>query len=258
MTLRLSGGLTVPQGGLKMSSPADIPTDPYWDDVLLLIRANDTNDGYDDLSTYGRSIGVQGTVPVNTTNTKFGKSIDLSVGGYNTGNYLEWASSLEFRQLFPNGTAFTLETWAYLISEAQSNNFIAPAGSSNSHYDVCGFTHLGTGSDYYISRNGGAYIRYGNSNLIPTTQWVHLAITRETNNTTRFYLDGNRVGNSVTFSPGTGLQSGNSRLGRGFTISGGYVTSNCLYEEVRVTKDVARYTGETYDVPSEPFPSTGP
>ena len=155
MAVGFSGRVKV-DGLFKGSAPASVEVDPHWNNVIMLIRANATNDGYEDLSNEGNTITTVGSVPVNTTNKKFDKAIDLTVGGYSDSNYLTFPNFQAMREILWAGNEMTMEAWAYQNSQVNTNNFITPAGSSISSYYVTTLWHHGADDDFAVSRNGGA------------------------------------------------------------------------------------------------------
>jgi len=100
--------------------------------------------------------------------------------------------------------------------------------------------------------NGSTVVVVLNNAWVPgTTAWYHLAATRS-GNSWRYFVDGTQLGSTAT---DTGTIFDGTSVTR---VGGGYVagyTMNGWIAAVRVTKGVARYTGN-FTPPSLPLPTS--
>jgi len=196
----------------------------------LLIRANppDAGTDFEDVSSNAFTITANGDAQVDTDIKKFVASIlldgndDLSVP-YN-------ADICDFDE-----GDFTLETWAYSTAENGDRSLMS-AGGYPSGWALYLYGAGGTQGVGFACNSGGWAGRIAVADKISLSTWTHIALVREGNYLMIFY-DG--VLKARTEFTGI-VTSGNSSFifGRERTF---YVQGN--YEEVRVSKGIARWTG---------------
>lgn len=141
---------------------------------------------------------------------------------------------------------FTFEGWFYPTANAAYSTFFASYNTSITANDVIFHTNASGVLSLYVS--GTPYTLTGTVSL---NNWHHIAWTRQ-GTTNRFYLDGTLTTTNTLYT-GTVGEGGIQNI----TI-GGYQTSstsnyNGSISDVRITKDLARYTGSTLTVPTGPF-----
>jgi hypothetical protein len=160
---------------------AAISTDPYLSNVALLVTANGKSAGtstYTDLSSSPKTITNVGTTVVDTNIVKNGSgSMVFSSTSTGDGNLLT-IPSMTIPQIF------TIELWARPNSSKTHNDGVISLGS--------GFSTLGIA---YGDNNGNNFtlrgaVSGGTGAAYPINTWYHLAITRDTNNMLRFYVNG--------------------------------------------------------------------
>lgn len=223
--------------------PDTISADPYWANVVYLARyENNLTDQKGNLS-----VGSVGTLSYTTTK-KFGTYAYNKVSG---NNYLTLAGANNTSFAFGTGD-FTVEYWIQFTGNPPNgNNFTGlcsnnqtngtPGGSWSIYQGVTASNQWRIG--WY---NGNAVTLYQHSTLLNPGQWYHLAYCRASG--TQYVAV-----NGVVENKGSNAQNittgGGSRLGNGPYNEYGY---NAYFDEVRVTKGVARYTSN-FSAPTTRF-----
>jgi Concanavalin A-like lectin/glucanases superfamily len=204
-----------------------VPTDP----VLLLLRGNGLyTNAMADTSSYFRTVTPVGTAQVSAEQAKFGTQ---SIKTNGTAGYATSTVNL-------GDGDFTVEFWVYHTSLASSG------------YGVR-ILQLGTGADASdgfgfeaMSWNNGTWswnLRQGYSNIaggaIPVINtWTHVAMTKTSGGLTLFVngVQGGTIPNSVNFAT-------DKTLHVGWANGTWHQNSTVYFDEVRVTKGIALYTG---------------
>lgn len=248
----------VTQGILGVPAAAGGATDPYWNNVQLLVKANGSDGGttFTDSSQNGYSSPSVTGVTTSTTQAKFGTaSMRFSVG--NTANaYLTWpntsTSVANFNLANDTDNAFTVEAWIYVTSTSTAGHIFEWGTGSTSRNVV--FLN-GAYPEVYTDTAANGGLRVNNSTRAVTTNtWMHIAFVRNGSTDYRLYLDGNQCGS--TYSGGI-VFKGNSKFDVGmnvYSVSTGDRFQGYM-DELRVTKGVARYT-TTFTPPTAEFPTS--
>jgi hypothetical protein len=257
MTLRLSGGLTIPQGGIKMSSPEDIPTDPYWANVVYLVSGNGTNGATSttDLSTSNHTITFSGDCAISTEQQKYG------IGSVKTTNNTDSGIYTESHADFAMGTTdFTIECWYRPISKLDPYPRIFQIGPVTWGNANC-FTLLDRHNSAPTKFGVAMYALGGNGILLESTTtvvngtWYHLALERE-GSVFGLFVDGILEDTYVN----VGALGGDSTniFHAGFAAVSGNADdeSNGYLNDIRITKGIARY-GNNFTPPTESLPTQG-
>jgi len=204
--------------------------DPYYNDVKLLLLGNGTNDSQTITDEKGHTITVNGNTCIKTATKKFGTG---SIYFDGNGDYLSLAST----DLNIGTGDFTADMWVYLDG-AQENG--AP---------FIGNWDGGTGWMFYLQSGYlraviGSTFSTASTSLVPTDQWVHIAISRESG-VVRTYIGQDKVSQDTI--AGTIDHTTNTLVGfRGDTF--GYYFKGYM-DDVRFT-NYARYTTGTIRVPA--------
>ena len=249
----------------------DSQNDPYFNNVLLLLHFDGANGSttITDSSLYNRSI-TRVNATISTAQSVFGGS-SLSLNGSNT--YLETGAGTAVPGYYAGTNAdfnwgtedFTYECW------------IRPASFSNNQVHMCRWynsTYTGTnaGGQWRALSQAGANTQVGytyqdatQSNINSATNtlvlntWAHWAWVRF-GSSWKLYVNGNSVGTPVTNTRAlltTTSLSGTTgvplTIGRNQESAVWYF--NGFMDEVRVTRGVARYTGN-FTPPTAPFPNS--
>jgi hypothetical protein len=216
---------TVPVWQLESQYP--LPTYPSFFDTQVLPQQT---------PAYGAEPVVVGGVTSNVLSpysTTYPQLDSIRFDGTGYIDYGNAASSVLTTNLWAN--AWTIEAWVY-PTVAAGNVFAR--------------SNLATGVDLSLSLSGGTVnFSWGSSSLtgpaISLNQWTHIAATYD-GTRANVYAGGTGTSTgtlgSLPFTPSYGVQIGGPTL----------FTGNLA--DVRVS-NVARYTGSTYTVPTEPHPT---
>lgn len=223
--------LRVVKGTAVYTTAFTPPTAPVTAITNTSLLLNFANAGIID-STAKLVLETGGETKISTTQSKFGNS-SIYFDGNN--DYL----SAPYSPLFSLGTGpFTIEGWVYF--EVLSGNRMI--------FDTYTSAVLGGGYQLYWRGTGTSITFYGNGVVIAQSTytshvantWYHIAVTRDTSNNLRIFVDGVQYANaaystaldiSSTASVSVGIQKA--------TLTNdlaGYV------DDFRVTKGYARYT----------------
>lgn len=208
-------------GGSSWTQAA-APLDDYYDNVVLFLQMNGSNNGviFNDYSKYNKPVSVFGDVKTTTSQSKFNGS---SAYFDKSGDYLRLDNSNDFDL---SNIDWTIEMW------------IRPNGDYSFYNTLIAKRDSGTEWEVYLKIGSGALSFYNGSNYesssTPTSNvWNHVAAVRY-NGTITLYLNGSSV-----YSFSANANSGSNPLYVGTWNNeyyGGYMS------DVRVTKGFARYT----------------
>jgi hypothetical protein len=231
---------------VHMVAPYRYNPDPYSGSVVALLHAEDTL--YDQA---GRTVTVTGGGAVSTTQKKFGTKSFLNSGtATENTKYVRVTPTNAADFLF--GGAWTWEGWFYINSTAASFNLVF-GGSTN--FPAAGyFTFAIVHTTKFLTFGGTPGSFTAQSLTVPLLQWTHLACTRNASNVIDIWIDGGKASASVsagnTRSGNYGVSGGNFDIGRGQAADN--CDLNAYFEEIRITKGVARYTA-AFTPPSSLF-----
>lgn len=225
--------------------PSVLEKDPHFNNVSLLMHMDGSSGSknFVDSSTNNIQSTAIGNIEVSSAITRFGNGAAFLYGN-NTGNYIRISGNSNLAV----GTGdYTLEMWAYVNS---NNPFVifdaAPINSPSSRLNAFLFYLENTREPRFF---GGGFSILSPVASFPINQWAHLALVRNTGTTT-IYINGTGVSNSTGFYNAT-LATGGCLIG-GFADSLNF-NSNGYIDELRLTKGVARYTGN-FTPPTTEFP----
>jgi len=209
------------------------PTDTYISatNYVALINANGLPDGSTNLNDDAKGSLVTGltyfgTCDVSTAVTK-NSSASIEVGSGASGVLVN------FSEVVLDDTEWTLEMWFYPTGGISTYNAIWGSTSSAKWWEFVGSNLRCRGWNTSIQ----------STTSFTTGQWYHVALEKDSSNTTRLYVNGiledsQSGGNNWTYDYG---RIGNS--GNGFRTVQGY------YDDIRLSK-VARYNGNNFTPPT--------
>jgi hypothetical protein len=254
---------------------AVVPGDQYYNNVNLLLRLTGSNGSttFVDNSSSPKTMTANGNAQISTAQSKFsGGSLYLDGNGDylttpNTTSLLLGTNDFTiecFLYLTQNGTTAVGETYAPLI---QLGNYFSENSNSRVFYSF--IYNVQAGNRLSFATKGGnsfgAPDYYGvssNAINIPLNTWVHVAVTR-TSNQIKFWYNGSLVGtdssvswNSINLNV-TPAANNNLYIGRqsGFSSVDGALWHFPGYlSNIRITNGVARYTGNFTPATSQ-FPT---
>jgi hypothetical protein len=219
--------------------------DPYFSRVSALMPMNGTNGGTTYTEVKGKTVTTVGTAP--TTSTSQVKVGNAALSLVATGG-LEIAPSPDF--LFTGD--FTIESWVYQSTADPTGFLLLSSINLSTTTDPAGWFLMCSGAPgvslYY---NGTSNTLNANAAL---SAWNHIVIARY-NGVLTLYMNG--VGTSAVFPGPMGIASEKLSIGgkTGGSIAG--TTSNNFVgfiDGLRITKDVARYTGD-FIPPTTEYPT---
>ncbi len=151
------------------------------------------------------------------------------------------ASSGAYDKLTASGVINTVEFWLYLNAFTSPRAFLCGSWASS-----VGWTYdVNTSGDIFISTNGsGPTVTL--SSKITTGTWQHLAFVNDGTNI-KIYLNGTNVGTQAVTAPSSYI--GPLTIGM---RSDGSLPLNGYIDDLRITKNVARYTAN-FTPPTESF-----
>lgn len=207
----------------SISWPFNQGEDPYFANVLLLLRADGVNGSttITDNSIYARTMTAYADAQISTAQSKFGGA-SLYFDG--TGDYVEGPSSSDWVL----DTDHCIEFWIYPVgSQALASGIIGTYTGWNSYSGK--WQIVMTGSTIYAMTPSG---NYGLNTTLTAATWSHVAWVRN-GTTTSFYVNGTSVTSTASadynnYAP--------IRLGTGYSVFNGYL------DDIRITKGVPRYT----------------
>ena len=237
-------------------------SDPYWDNVILLVdmsaiadttQLDDTNCG--DLSASNHTLGWETGITASTT---VGGNFGTSAGKVNNPARECTLTGDNVISDFTFGTSdFTIEYWAYNVGWTAAGFCglaMQAVGGGSSVYENA-YTSASSGTDMVFVNSGALYDNHNYAHTDwPTAfngTWVHFAQVRD-GNVYRRYVNGVEV-DSIAFNYDIAAPQAvrffNSFSGLGPAQATTYV------EQLRITKGVARYT-EDFTPPTELFPTS--
>ena len=221
-------GVWTPREQLKAKRallwPPNVGEDPYYNNVLLLLRADGANGSTTilDESSYARTMTAYADANLSTSQVKFGTA-SLYFDGAN--DYVEGPSSADWALV---DTDYCVEFWIYPVgSQLTASGIIGTYTGWNSYAGK--WQIIMTGSTLYAMTSGGSY---GISATLTASTWSHVAWVRA-GTTASLYVNGisqasTSANNYTNYAP--------IRLGTAFNVFSGYL------DDIRITKGVARYT----------------
>jgi hypothetical protein len=214
---------------------ASIVGDQYYSSCSLLLHFSGSNSSttFTDNSPSPITVTSVNGAAISTAQSKFGGSSGLFDG---TNDYLTTNTSVNLTLASEN---FTIEGWFYFIN-----------GTANSYGPILGnYSTWGANAIYFGKHLNGSgkmqlfVVNYSNPSPLLTdptaltnNQWIHFAIVRNGSDWTMY-----RDGVSVATATYSGVTSTTNFFYIG--ASGDGVYFNGYMDELRITKGVARYTG---------------
>lgn len=224
--------------------------DPYFSDVVLLMHANGT---LADSSSAARTATAFGNAAA-TGAAKFGSN-SLTFDG--DGDYMTIPSSTDFDL----GSTYTVECWINPSTSEPGGGVVhrGQYNTSTSAWSGLSFSIRGIGSGirFYFAATTNADEQYVDvsASCFPANTWTHVAMVRDGTNG-RIYAAGSQEG-TISSLASTSSNSLPVYIGAWFFNVAGVDTFpswSGLIDEVRITKNIARYSGSTIAVPAAAFP----
>jgi hypothetical protein len=177
-----------------------------------------------------------GNAQISTSVKKYGTGSMYFDG---TGDWLSVPDSQNFN--FGSGN-FTIEFWIYLNSVSGT---IGILGKRTNEANYAPFIMIVTSSalKVYMSINGSLWAVNGlSTSTLSTSTWYNIAVTRS-GSTVYMFLNGTSVGSTGTLSGALMTNTSPLYIGADSGSPSGSSTLNGYIDDLRITKGVARYTG---------------
>jgi len=220
--------------------------DPYWNDVVLMMHMDGTNGGttFTDSSSFARTITRNGSPTTSTATPKFG-SASASISA--STQYLTAADSTDLR--LDTGD-FTIEAWVRIASKTLSKIICTKATGTGAFPYQMWYNVSGDLFAFRVFTSGLTLISLDDSTVgtKALNTYYHLAATRS-GNTLRFFVDGIL---QDTASVSGALYADTDVLTVGAYTDGTFGLDGQI-DDLRITKGVARYTGN-FIVPTAAYP----
>ena len=232
------------------TNPATIG-DPNFADVSLLLHMDGSNGSttFTDSSSNGLAVTANGNAQISTAQSKFGGSSAYFDG---TGDFLSLSASDEWG--FGDG-AWTIE---FFINTTDTDFDPIAAFNPSSPYEGWGI-RIQSGLVKFFQSNGSSsdgFDTVSGTTTVNDGAWHHVALTSASgSNAVSCYVDGTLAG-SHTFTVAISTSGQVLRVGADTNTTllrplNGYI------DELRITKDVARYTSN-FTAPTAAFLDAGP
>jgi putative component of toxin-antitoxin plasmid stabilization module len=217
-----------------------MPVDDIYTKLLLHFDGADNSTTFTDEA--GKTVTPSGDAKISTTQSKFG-----GASGYFDGNgdYLSTANAADWDWSTGN---FTVDFWLYTADTGRAEIILDKSyytvgqnGGWRIYYDASGTN----ASINFISSDGqGTHEPVNTGNDITFNQWNHFAIVREGTgaNQTKIYINGVMKGQGIQ-AKALGQGSSDIRIGYGQGYMAGYDYLTGYVDELRVSKGIARWTG---------------
>ena len=229
---------------IPYQAPITAGGDPSYSSVSLLLHCDGANNSttFTDNSPSPKTASVFGDAKISTAQSKFGGASALFDGN---GDYIEYTVNTAFA--FGTGN-FTVECWVWRNGTQVDFAPLISAGSSGgtSGSWVLGFGATSESSSNKLRFTTGLTPVMFDAGVSPNQQWFHAAVARQ-GSTVRLFVDGVQV---ATMTSAADLTESLIRITRG---RGSAFYFNGYLDDIRITKGVARYTGN-FTPPSASFP----
>lgn len=212
-------------------------TDPYWNNVSLLLHGDGANGSTTVIDSTGKNtLTCYGSAQISTAQSKFGVS-SLAFDG--SGDYISTAAN---SSLTMGSGDFTVEFFFYATTTANTYLFaLAPTSNITDSYTSVISVGKSTTNNLQLILNGDA--GWTSNNVWNSSAWNHIAIVRS-GSTAKLFCNGVVV---ISVTNSTNFAHTYLHLGAGLNTS-----SLCNLDEFRITKGIARYTAN-FTPPSAPF-----
>jgi hypothetical protein len=232
-------------------------SDPYWQNVALLMHADGTDAANFFTDATGKStlttVAVGSSKPYTSTRKSFAGPTSAYFDGM--GGHINSSLNPDFS--FPAGTDFTIEAWVNMTSLVGSGQ--VPRSCIIFGFDATSGDGSGPRTwSIFVSNNGALIFENAASDgsrnfamssaaaAIRVNSWQHVAIVRK-GTTMYMFIDGRSIAFTKSGPASVNvdvLSSGYIRLGRLYTSSDWDYRLNGYIDEVRITKGVARYSAD--------------
>lgn len=259
-TLSDAGKSLIVFSGGSSATTLSIATDLYYNDVVLLLKAESVT--ITDLSLRIKSLTLNGSTQVNNSIFKYGQG---SIYFPNTTSTDTSSISFTSSEVAFGLSDFTIEAWIYITSYYDNITFFTTRPDNGVGYNNA--WHLGTNASrslvFYSNETDAA----SPASQLGTNSWHHVAAVR-TNNVLRLYADGSLVATNSSFTKNLTREI----CGIGGMPNAAVQAFPGYMDEIRITRSYSRYLSgsgdntdkmvyngtNSYALPTASFPAQGP
>ena len=176
--------------------PIVLSGDPYFEYTTLLLPGNGTNGAQNNTFLDGSTNNFTITRNGNTTQGTFSPFSQTGWGNYfgTTGIYLSVADNAALRI----GTQdFWIEAWVFVTSYSAANHIINKRVYNNIGTGTWSFSINTSGAVVFNEVQTGAAIITTNNNAVPLNTWTHVAVSRDSSDVWRIFIDGTSSGTTA-------------------------------------------------------------
>jgi hypothetical protein len=220
--------------------------DLYYSSVKLLLHGNgsDASTTFTDNSSTPKTVTAHGSAQNSVTQYKYGTA---SIKCLANGDYLSNDGSANFS--FGTGD-FTIEFWFY--GNSISTNTLYDGGGTGGSYPII---IIGNNAANKLEFSAGSTLVVLGTTTIVSGQWYHIAVSRLGTNT-RLFLNGVQEGSTGADATNYGVSTNMPYIGA-FAANASILGGKGYFDDIRVTKGIARYVSN-FDVPPSEFPNVAP
>ena len=228
---------TSTQSGVLRDTADVVGTGGTFYDNLVLAMPFNAATGLRDVSSRNRNPGYGGTTNNVSISSTISKYYGSSVKFDGTGDFLQF-TGIGSDFVFDN--QFTIEFWIRL------NSIVVPAGVNPSPISFIksdgtngGQVYLNATNNFFSLWNGSSDIVTTGNSSVTTDSWFHVAVTRDSSNNCRIFLDGT-LKNTASSTFVFGNTPGSLRIGT-FNVDAAANTIDGFMQDLRIYKGIAKY-----------------
>lgn len=226
-------------------------SDPSFASVVLLLGCEGSDGGttFTDDSNSAHTITANGAANTDDAQVKFGSTSGFMSSASNETDGLTTSDSADFA--FGTGDV-TIETWFRTTDKTVDQVIFSQSTDANNH--AAFLWSSAAGPKVSVISGGAVAINFnpGDGSEISNNTWHHIAYCRSGNDHLVF-VDGTQVGSTHTDSSAWPDLTGTVRIGMDDANVGQAGGVKGWIDEYRITKGVARYTGN-FTAPTTAFP----
>jgi hypothetical protein len=247
--------MIVPGSSFIFGEVCNDPTcDPYWDNVVLAMHMDGTDNGTTFTDEKGKTVTRFGNTVTETGVKKFGTSSTYFDG---TGDYLAVPDSVDFVM---DSSDYTVECFFATNTHSSLQSIVGHITTEVEPYKGWVLRY----APVIFPPHGVRFVIFHGVGISPTVMqyaWVptlglfyHIAVTK-VGNTIRIFIDGLLIGETVITAPVYSAVGKPLTIGAHFEAAGISHFVNGYIDDLRITKGVARYTSN-FTPPCRAFPNS--
>jgi hypothetical protein len=230
--------------------------DAFFNSVMLLLNTSSTNGAqnntFQDSSSSPLTITRNpATGPNAPTQGTFSPFSQTGWSNYFSGSGNFFSPATGSSDYNPGATgAWTFETWIYLTATTNGSFYGVGDGSAYSNSMACGYN--GTRFTFVQGNGSSNPVSITASTTHPINNWYHYAVSKDSSNVIRLFINGVQVGTQTYSST---ISTGNRPVINGVYDNNGLGNSGCTcyLSNLRWVKGGALYTNSPFVPPTSPL-----